>query len=200
MLSQITLLFIIFMLLLFTSVIFVLIRGCKKRIENFTTPTAVNVPAANNLDGKMFYVGNRIPEKPEREIVSDIGEYMFRKPELLYDGVWGENCRLDGEGMEKCDWMEKDANFPLDKKGFSYGADKFFHMPEKKLKIGERVINPPDCPASAKMYDNGLTYEQNMVENAPVYLQTPDMEDILGFVPKNNNNFMGLPPPRIASF
>lgn len=199
MFSQISVLLIIFLLLLFTSVMFVMVRR-RGITENFTTPTAVNVPAANNLEGKPFYVGNRKPEKPETPIVSKEGVYRFRKPQLLYDGVWGENCNLNGEGMETCDWEQKDANFPLDKSGLVYGADKFFHLPEKKLKMGEDIVSPPDCPANAKMYDNGPTYEENMVENAPVYLQTPDMEDILGFVPKDNNNFMTLPPPRVASF
>lgn len=193
-------LFIIFLLLLFTTVISVIMRRRGVQMENFTTPTAVNVPAANNLDGQPFFVGNRKPELPENPIVSDNGRYMFRKPQLLYDGVWGESCRLNGRGMETCDWGERDANFPLDKSGLVYGANKFFHLPEKKLKMGENIVSPPDCPASAKMYDNGLTYEENMEVNAPVYLQTPDMEDILGFVPKDNNNFMRLPPPRVASF
>jgi len=198
MISQIGVLFIIFLLVLMTCVIFV--KRKPQQMENFTTPVAVNVPAANNEKGKLFYVGNRRPEVPDVPIVSDKGEYEFRKPQWLYDGVWGEKCELDGKGYERCDWREKDANFPLDKKGYVYGGDTFFHLPERRIPIGGHVVKEPDCPASAKMYDNGPTYEENMKNNAPVYLQTPDMEDVLGFVPQDNNNFMELPPPKVASF
>ena len=198
MISQIAVLFIIFLLVLMTSVIFVMRK--PKQMENFTTPVAVNVPAANNEDGKLFYVGNKKPEVPDVPIVSDKGEYEFRKPQWLYDGVWGERCRLDGRGYERCDWREQDANFPLDKTGYVYGTDTFFHLPEKRIPIGGQVKRGPECPASSKMYDNGLTYEQNMIENGPVYMARPDVEDVLGFVPKDNNNFLKLPLPKVASF
>ena len=198
MISQIAVLFVIFLLVLMTSVIFV--KRKPNQMENFTTPVAVNIPAANNEDGNLFYVGNRRPFVPDVPIVSDKGKYEFRKPQWLYDGVWGEKCKLDGKGYERCDWMEQDANFPLDKVGYVYGGDTFFHLPERNIPIGGQVVKEPDCPASAKMYDNGPTYEENMKNNVPVYLQTPDMEDVLGFVPQDNNNIMELPPPKVASF
>jgi hypothetical protein len=196
MLTQLSLLFIIFILLIFTIVVFF---SRRKAMENFTTPTAVNVPAANNTDGLPFYVGNDEPMKPEDPIVSSEGLYRFRKPQLLYDGVWGEKCELNGKGDEICDWKVTSSNYPLDKKDMVYGTNTFFHLPEKELPMNGAVISPPDCPATAKMYDNGPTYEEYQKINPPVYLNKPDIEDILGFYPKNNNNMVELPPPKIGN-
>ena len=196
MLVQISLLFIIFLVLLSTVVLSIL---KKQKIENFTTPTAVNVPAANHTEGKPFFVGNRLPENPFPSLAPNGGKYTFRKAELLYDGVWGEKCQ-NRVGFETCDWKPTDANFPLDKKGYNYGANHFFNTPEIQLKPNEEVAAPPECPANSNMYDNGPTYEENNKINPPVYLQTPDLEDVLGFTPQNNNNFLKLPLPQIANF
>ncbi len=62
-------LFIIFILLMFTIVIFYT-KTDKNTVESFTTPTAVNVPAGGpKQDGAPFLVGNRYPMHPEEPIV-----------------------------------------------------------------------------------------------------------------------------------
>ena len=196
MLAQVSLIFVIFLLLLTTVVLSLLKR---KPIENFTTPTAVNVPAANNTIGKPFYVGNREPEQPYPNLAPTSGEYMFRKSELLYDGVWGEKCKTNN-GFEKCNWNPTNANYPLKKENLNYGANHFFNYPEIQLKPNEEVAEPPECPANSNMYDGGPTYEAYNKENPAIYLQTPDVEDNLGFTPQNNNNFIELPKPQIGKF
>lgn len=175
--------FIIFILLIFTIVIFYT-KTSKSTVESFTTPTAVNVPAgAAKLDGDPFFVGNRYPMKPEEPIVEGNGKYEFKKMKLLYDGVWGENCYLDGRGLEKCDWNDKYRQFG------KYGTDKFFHLPEKKLEQGEVVVSPPECRKSGSKNEHDY-----------YYLEQPTFEDVFGFVPQSNRLEMDLPPPVLASF
>lgn len=173
--------FIIFILLIFTIVIYY--SKQQKAIESFTTPTAVNVPAGggNQLDGKSFLVGNRYPVKPEEPIVETNGKYQFKKMQLLYDGVWGEKCYLDGQGLERCDWSDKNRQFG------KYGTDHFFNLPEKRLEEGEVVVSPPECGGGGKCQDY-------------YYLEKPGFEDVFGFVPQNNRDELSLPLPILASF
>jgi len=177
-------LFIIFILLIFTIVIFYT-RKNKTTLESFTTPTAINVPAANNLDGKPFFVGNRYPMRPNEPIVETSGKYEFKKMKLLYDGVWGEKCYLDGRGMEKCDWDEKNRECG------KYGTDHFFHLPEKKLDMGEVVVSPPECRKSRCQKKKAKDF---------YYLEEPSFEDVFGFVPQSNRLEMDLPPPVVSTF
>jgi len=145
-------LFIVFIFLIFILFFLVIYKKHSKTTqENFTTPTALNVPngGPNGLDGKPFFVGNKIPELKDEPIVATSAKVEFRKPQLLYDGIWGEKCELDGKGFGTCDWKFTYSNYPLDKPGFSYGADSFFHMPLKRMRIGEEIVSPPDCPADA---------------------------------------------------
>ena len=181
MIKQLALIFIFFVLLLCIFLVY-----NRKTHENFELPTqtAVNVPPINNES--KFYVGNKNAEIPDEPIVSETGKYEFRKQELLYDGVWGERCKLDGDGNQSCDWKETSGNYPLNKKNLIYGTNKFFNNPEKKLEIGEVIVSKPDCPITAKMYDNGPTYLEHNRINPPFYLNEPSMEDILGF-PKQDN-------------
>jgi len=175
--------FIIFILLVFTIVIFYA-KTNKKTVESFTTPTAVNVPAGSaNQEGAPFFVGNRNPMRPEEPIVESNGKYEFKKMKLLYDGVWGEKCYLDGRGLEKCDWSDKNRQFG------KYGTDNFFHLPEKKLEEGEVVVSPPECRKS------GCKKAKDFF-----YLEQPGFEDVFGFVPQSNSLEMNLPLPALASF
>ena len=178
-------LFIIFILLIFTIVIFYT-RTNKITKESFTTPTAVNIPAgAATLEGTPFLVGNRYPMRPEEPIVESSGKYEFKKMKLLYDGVWGEKCYLDGRGLEKCDWDDKN------RQPGKYGTNHFFDLPEKKLEIGEVVISPPECRKSSS---------QKRKEKDYCYLKEPSFEDVFGFVPQSNRLEMDLPPPVVSTF
>jgi len=192
MLTQISLIFIVFLLLL--STVFVFVRPRQDNFEHFKLPTqtAANIPAQNNERGKPFYVGNRHPEIEDKPIAPTHGKYEFRKQQLLYDGVWGENCLIDTQGYERCDWKESNSNYPLNKKGLTYGANKFFQEP-KRLNIGEQIVSPPDCPITAKMYREGPTYLENAIQNPPIYLKKPDQEDVLGFPPQDNNLYWNHP-------
>jgi hypothetical protein len=181
--------FIIFILLIFTIIIFYT-RTNKTYKESFTTqistptPTAVNIPAGSPIQqGNPFFVGNRYPMIPEEPIVEPSGRYEFKKMKLLYDGVWGEKCYLDGRGLEKCDWDDKNRQFG------KYGTDHFFDLPEKKLEEGEVVISPPECRKSG--YKKQKDY---------FYLEKPTFEDVFGFVPQSNRLEIDLPPPILATF
>jgi len=183
MISQIALIFIVFLILLSTILIFI---NKKQTKEDFKLPTQVpaNVPAMLNTEGKTFYVGNSENEVPDEPIVESEGKYQFRKPQLLYDGVWGENCELDGKGGMACNWKAMSGNCPLDKGDLVYGTDKFFQTPKK----WGTIISPPDCPVTAKMYPNGPTYLENARRNPPMFLDKPTVEDILGFDPATQDN------------
>lgn len=192
MLSQIALIFILFIILLSTVLIFV--KDKPNEQENFELPTqvAANVPAMNNTEGNSFFVGNEAPEKPDQPIVSSNGLVEFRKMQLLYDGVWGESCKLDGDGNMNCDWKPMNSNCPLEKDGLIYGTDNFFQNP-KRLAIGEQKVSPPDCPITSKMYYKGPTYIENVLENPPIYLHEPTIEDITGIPPQDNNLYWNKP-------
>jgi len=178
-------LFIIFILLIFTIVIFYT-RTNNTIKESFTTPTAVNVPAGSaNQEGAPFLVGNRYPMRPEEPIVESSGTYEFKKMKLLYDGVWGEKCYLDGRGLEKCDWDDKN------REPGKYGTNHFFDLPEKKLDMGEVVVSPPECRKSRC---------QKRKEKDYCYLEQPGFEDVFGFVPQSNRLEMDLPPPVLSTF
>lgn len=191
MLSSISLIFIIFLILLSTLIIFTTKNTVR---ENFKLPVqvAANVPAMSNTEGKKFYVGNNFSEVPDIPIVSSEGKYEFRKMELLYDGVWGEDCKLDGNGNERCDWKVKSGECPLEDNKLKYGTDNFFNTP-KRLEMGQSIVSPPDCPITAKMYYQGPTYIENQFENPPIYLDKPDTEDILGFPPQDNELYWDKP-------
>ena len=200
MISPIAVLFIIFLLLLTTFFVWAIKSKYGKTQENFTTPTALNAPVGTNLEGKDFLVGNRYPMRPDPPIVAQNAKVEFRKPQWLYDGIWGEKCELDGEGFERCNWENTSAYYPLDKKGFSYGADKFFHGPAKRMAIGEQIVSPPDCPANAPMNDSGITYQEAYEQNPPIYLAKPTLEDIYGFNPLvQDNNLYQYPPVVIGT-
>jgi hypothetical protein len=178
--------FIIFILLIFTIVIFYT-RTNKATVESFTTPTAVNVPAGSaNQEGVPFLVGNRYPMRPEEPIVESSGKYEFKKMKFLYDGVWGEKCYLDGRGLEKCDWDDKNRH------PGKYGTNHFFDLPEKKLEQGEVIVSPPECRKSGckKQKDQKDYY----------YLEKPSFEDVFGFVPQSNRLEMDFPPPMLSTF
>lgn len=190
MISSIALIFIIVLILISTVLIFT-----KKDFkEDFKLPTqvAANVPAQFNENGKKFYVGNEQPEIPDEPIVSSDGYYKFRKMQLLYDGVWGENCNLDGNGNMKCDWKEMSSDCPLQKDNLEYGTNKFFQEP-KRLKMGEKIVSPPECPPTAKMSKCGLTYLENNLANPPLYLDKPTQEDIIGYPPQDNELYWPYP-------
>ncbi len=192
MLTQISLIFIVFILLLSTVLIYV--KPNRIQQENFYLPTqtAANVPAQNNTRGKKFFVGNTEPEPEDIPIAPDNAKYEFRKQQLLYDGVWGENCKIDNQGFEKCDWEVMSGNFPLNKEGLTYGANHFFQDP-KRLAIGQQIESPPDCPITAKMYADGPTYLEHNLLNPPIYLNSPKQEDILGFPPQDNRLYWDKP-------
>ena len=168
---------------MFTIVIFYT-RTNNTIKESFTTPTAVNVPAgAAKLEGAPFLVGNRYPMRPEEPIVESNGTFEFKKMKLLYDGVWGEKCYLDGRGLEKCDWDDKN------REPGKYGTNHFFDLPEKKLDMGEVVVSPPECRKSNCKKAKDF-----------FYLEQPGFEDVFGFVPQSNRLEIDLPPPALASF
>jgi len=200
MISQISLIFILFIILL--STVFVFIKKNPTFKENFDLPTqvAANVPAMNNTKGNNFFVGNLEPELKDNPIVESKGFYQFMKPQLLYDGVWGEQCKLNGKGEMKCDWEVKDANCPLDDAELVYGTNKFFQNP-RKLGMGDEIIQEPDCKMTDKMYQNGPTYLENNIRNPPMYLSKPSAEDILGFDPaKQDNNLYWDKPGVILGY
>jgi hypothetical protein len=176
--------FIIFILLIITIIIF-FEKTNKKINESFTTPTAVNFPSDNNLDGKPFFVGNNNNNSlpPEEPIVKSSGEFEFKKMKLLYDGVWGEKCYLDERGFQKCDWSDKNRQFS------KYGTDKFLIVPEIKIEMGESIISPLGCSKSSYKKLNNYSF-----------LQKPTIEDVFGFVPQNNELDIKLPPPRLSTF
>ena len=177
-------LFIIFILLILTIVVFYT-RTNKATVEPFTTPTAINVPAGAPIqEGSPFLVGNRYPMRPEEPIVESSGTYEFKKMKLLYDGVWGEKCYLDGRGLEKCDWDDKN------RQPGKYGTDHFFDLPEKSLEQGEVVVSPPECRKSGCKRKNNDFY----------YLEKPTFEDVFGFVPQSNRLEIDLPPPILSTF
>jgi len=192
MLSTIALIFILFFLLVSTLLVFK-----KDKKEHFKLPvqTAANVPAMNHTNGKKYYVGNTENEIPDEPIVSSHGKYELRKEQLLYDGVWGENCLLDGQGYEKCDWKPTSSKYPLNKEGLTYGFDNqsFFGLPQKYMEQGERIVSKEDCPATSKMYYRGPTYIENELDNPPIYLDEPSSEDILGFPPQDNTLYWDHP-------
>ena len=178
-------LFIIFILLIFTIVIFYT-KPNNTIKESFTTPIAVNVPAgAANQEGAPFLVGNRYPMRPEEPIVESSGKYELKKMKFLDDGVWGEKCYLDGRGLEKCDWDDKN------REPGKYGTNHFFDLPEKKLDMGEVVVSPPECRKSGCQKKKAKDY---------FYLEQPGFEDVFGFVPQSNRLEIDLPPPALASF
>lgn len=192
-----------FLFIFVLTFVFVLVihrKYLSESKEDFTTPTAANVPAMGNLDGKPFFVGNKKEKKRDTPIVSPFGTTEFRKPQLLYDGIWGQKCALDGKGNEACDWRVEYSNYPLDKEGFSYGANNFWHLPEKKLRMGEEIISPPDCSKNDPINNTGITYLQAFEQNPPIYLCKPTMEDILGFDPNvQDNNLYKYPPVVIGT-
>jgi hypothetical protein len=190
MLSAISLIFIIFIVLLSTVVMFT--RVPVNEHFNLPVQKAANVPAMLHTEGKNFYVGNKVDEVPDEPIVSSTGKYEFRKMQLLYDGVWGEKCGLDGKGNERCDWEVMSGECPLDKEDLKYGANHFFQE-QKRLAMGQKVVSPPDCPITSKMYYKGPTYLENQMENPPIYLEQPSAEDILGFPPQDNELYWDKP-------
>lgn len=193
MISQIALIFIVFLLLLTTVLVFINKKTQTKEDFKLPTQVAANVPAGNNTKGKDFYVGNDINEVPDEPIVESEGKYQFRKQQLLYDGVWGEDCKLDGQGGMKCDWKEMSGTCPLNKENLVYGTDQFFQEPKKYGKF----ISPPDCPITAKMYPNGPTYMENARINPPMFLDKPTVEDILGFDPATQDNTLYWNHPNV---
>ncbi len=175
--------FIIFILLIFTIVIF-FGKTNKKIKESFTTPTAVNFPAGGGIqEGEPFLVGNYSQLEPDEPIVDSSGKYEFKKMRFLYDGVWDQKCYLDGKGLEKCDWIDKKPEFD------KYGTNKFFDLPVINLNEGESVVSPPEC---SKQY-----YKK---EKDFFYLEKPTFEDVFGFVPQSNRLEIDLPPPRLSFF
>jgi hypothetical protein len=177
--------FIIFILLIFTIVIFYN-RTTNIIKESFITPTAVNVPAGTaKQEGTPFLVGNRYQMRPEEPIVESSGKYEFKKMKLLYDGVWGEKCYLDGRGLEKCDWDDKNRD------PGKYGTNHFFDLPEKRLEEGEVVVSPPECKKSGCKKRKAKDF---------FYLEQPGFEDVFGFVPQSNRLEMDLPPPVLSTF
>jgi hypothetical protein len=205
MVSQISLIFIIFILLVSTLLVFVIYRiknSAEKVLESFTTPTAVNVP---DDKPKPFYVGNKKPMRPDEPIVGTDGVFKFRKNELLYDGIYGDKCGLKN-GFKLCVWNDENSYLPLDKEGLTYATDKFLQIPKKKMpntmngEMKEGIISPPDCPMSAPMNYTGITYDEYNRANPPIYLSGPTTEDVLGFYPQNNNNIVpyDFPLPQIG--
>ena len=185
--------FIIFLMLLLTLSFFVFF---KKNREDFTTPTAVNLPLDKN---KTFFVGNKFPKKPEKPIVEPTGRFQFRKPKLLYDGVWGDHCKIDGNGNETCNWKVESSYLPLDKNNFTYGTDNFLHLPLKSKPIGIEIVSVPDCSEGAQT-GVGLSYLEAYEENPPFYLDTPSVEDVLGYNPVDNNLLFPFPKPVVGTF
>jgi hypothetical protein len=84
------------------------------------------------------------------------------------------------------------GEFPLDKEDLKYGANHFFQE-QKRLAMGQKVVSPPDCPITSKMYYKGPTYLENQMENPPIYLEQPSAEDILGFPPQDNELYWDKP-------
>ena len=66
-------------------------------------------------------------------LIPEYGKYRFIIPELKYDGIYSRKI-LGG----KCCWSLF-GNRPN-----TYGANKFFHIPKKKL-LGKTAIQPPEC-------------------------------------------------------
>ena len=188
-------LFITLLLLILLLIIPVLFYNPYKVKEDFTTPVPVNIPSANDTDGNPFNVGSN--ESNQYFESTPTGKYNFRKQELLYDGVWGKDMMYnpDSKTMEY-DWSVRSSYFPLNKnKSLVYGENHFWKRPEKKLRMNEKIISPPDCDWNDYIgFNNSETYKQNYIVNKPYYLNKPTTEDILGYYPKNNQNYE-LPPP-----
>jgi len=167
----------------------------KRTKENFTTPVALKVPAGNNTDGNYFYVG-KVENDKNGQLTTSNGKYMLRKPELLYDGLWGSNyLNLDNQ-FQKCDWKNESANYPLDSKNKNliYGTNKYFHLPEKDM-YGKKIASPPDCKWSDYMYsDKKKTYLENYNETKAFCLTKPTFEDVWGIVPQYNFQYFPKSP------
>lgn len=152
-------------MLIFAIVILFTMPIIKKTEENFTTPTAVNVPAGGNLEGKSFFVGNKYFMKNDEPIVDSHGKYKFKKQRLLYDGIWEEKCNLDGKGFEKCNWYNS-----YDNPANIYGTNNFFQYPEKKMDTlysGKKIIDK-------NSYNCEDVFENSNLENS-------DFENISDF-------------------
>lgn len=161
----------IFILLLVLLMIF---PSNKSAIEeSFTTPVALHIPTGTSQDGKPFFIGN-LENKMDTPIVPTCGKYEFRKPEFLYDGVWKQDYKMaDHNKFQLCNSIVADANFPINKKGFTYAGNHFFDIP-KQLK--HQIVSPPDCPTDS--------LDEYNIE--PVYMEEPTQQDVLGIQPMEN--------------
>ena len=158
--------------------------------NGFTTPVPLNIPADNNESGNMFYVGsdesNLHFEGPPR------GKYNFRKQELLYDGIWGKNQLYNPtKKTMEYNWNARSSYFPLNKNNnLVYGENNFWKRPEKNLKMNEKIVSPPDCNWNDYIgFNNNTTFLEHYKLNKPCYLNKPTTEDILGYYPKDNQNY-----------
>ena len=159
---------------IFLLILLMIFPSNKRAVEeSFTTPVALNVPSGTSQDGKPFFIGN-LENKIDAPIVPTTGKYEFRKTEFLYDGRWKQDYKTaDRNKFQVCNSIIADANFPRNKKGFTYAGNHFFDIP-KQLK--HQIVSPPDCPPDSL----------NEYNIEPVYMEEPTQQDVLGIQPMDN--------------
>ena len=145
---------------IFLLILLMIFPSNKRAVEeSFTTPVALNVPSGTSQDGKPFFIGN-LENKIDAPIVPTTGKYEFRKTD-------------DRNKFQVCNSIIADANFPRNKKGFTYAGNHFFDIP-KQLK--HQIVSPPDCPPDSL----------NEYNIEPVYMEEPTQQDVLGIQPMDN--------------
>ena len=115
-----------------------------------------------------FKVGNEEADK-EVPMVPSEGKYMFKKPELLYDGIWRSEPNRIG-CYEKNNWRLAGDGCSAG----TYGANKYFDIKNKPI---DGMKAPVDgCAELSKK--SRQAQEPNTICK---YYPEPDMEDILGY-------------------
>ena len=73
----------------------------------------------------------------EKNIAPTEGRFVFPKQELLYDGIWKSNRKID-DNKETQKWNMIGNQFPVEGE---YASNNYLHMPEKHMCLDMEVID-----------------------------------------------------------
>ena len=115
---------------------------CDKDIPLITVSNN-NIPGfPKGLEPKPNMINQiEYPEIPFNRLASKSGKYTFIIPELKYDGIYSRKINSNNE----CCWTTKSNKIE------TYGTDKYFHIPDKKL-YGITVNSPLECQGYSTGY------------------------------------------------
>lgn len=102
--------------------------------ENFSNSKEINNIQQNNIPNLLPEYVNKINYKPQL-LASKKGKFCFKKPVLLYDGIWGPKCENN-----ICSWSLNSEPEPE-----VYCTDKLLKLPEKEYPIGGFITLKDNC-------------------------------------------------------